>query len=92
MFLTARRCANLHPVSRGPPICLRWLLHGLLTPCAHNMVLGDGENDVAVGVVFDLRERTLVSGEKNRPHVCGVCRAEWAVRRVGGGLCSCGDS
>lgn len=53
-------------------MCLRGLLGGLLTPCAHNMVLGDRENDVAVGVVFDLRERTLVSGEKNRPHVCGV--------------------
>lgn len=39
------------------------------------MVLGDGENDVAVGVVFDLRERALVPGEKDRPHVCGVCRS-----------------
>jgi hypothetical protein len=36
------------------------------------VILGDGENDVAIAVVFDLRERTLVSGKQNRPHVCGV--------------------
>jgi hypothetical protein len=44
----------------------------VLTPCAHNMVLGDGEDDVAVGVVFDLREGTLVARKQNRPHVDGV--------------------
>ena len=36
------------------------------------MVLGDGEDDVAVGVVFDLREGTLVTGQQNRPHGDGV--------------------
>jgi hypothetical protein len=56
---------------------------GRLTPCAHNMVLGDGKDQVAVGVVFDLGERALVPGEKNRPHVCGVCGSGGAVRRVG---------
>lgn len=56
------------------------------------MVLGDRENDVAVAVVFDLRERALVARKQNRPHVCGVCRSgEGRVRVVGGGLCSCGD-
>jgi len=40
-----------------------------LTPRAHDVILGDGEDEVAVGVVFDLGERTLVPGEKNRPHL-----------------------
>ena len=45
---------------------------GPLTPCAHDVILGNRKDDVAIGVVFDLRERTLVSREKNGPHVCDV--------------------
>ena len=39
------------------------------------MVLRDRENDVAVGIVFDLRERALVARKQNRPHFCGVYRS-----------------
>lgn len=49
---------------------IRWWA---LTPRADDVILGDGEDDVAVGVVFDLGERTLVAGEQDRSHgVCGV--------------------
>ena len=41
------------------------------------MILGDRKDDVAVAVVLDLRERTLVSRKQNRPHVVGF---------VGGGV------
>jgi len=70
MFLSARHCVSLHCVSLCYAACRdTWPL----TPRAHNVILGNREDDVAVAVVFDLCERTLVSGEKNWPHGCGLC-------------------
>ena len=46
---------------------------GPLTPCAHDVILGNRKDDVAIGVVFDLRERTLVSREKDGSHVGRGC-------------------
>jgi hypothetical protein len=70
MCLCARRCVSLLLVSYLSPYRRH---RRLLTPSAHNVILGDGEDDVAIGVVFDLRERTLVSGQQNGPHACSVC-------------------
>ena len=64
---------SLPPVSVYTSPCPQ---KGALTPRAHNVILGDGEDDVAVGVVFDLRKRALVAGEKDRPHGCGVCEVK----------------
>jgi hypothetical protein len=48
------------------------------------VILGNGEDDVAIGVVFNLGERTLVSGKQNRPHDCGVCEVKAAGGLYGG--------
>jgi hypothetical protein len=37
------------------------------------MILGDCENDVAVRIVFNLRERTFVTGEENGTHIGCLC-------------------
>jgi hypothetical protein len=50
------------------------------------VILGNGEDNVAIAVVLDLGERALVSGEKNRPHGC-----IWCVEVGVGGLYVAGN-
>jgi hypothetical protein len=55
----------------------------VLTPCAHYVIFRDGEDDVAVGIIFDLGERALVPREENGSHLGGVSVVR--SRRGGGG-------